>query len=447
MAIWNKAILTSDSCQFTNGKSFNSITANGAIFFGNQPSIITIDHATVTGNSASGTGGGVYAANGVNLTVQNSVLSSNTARSGGAVWGAANLTNNVFSKNSATVSGGAIGGTHSQITNCIFTSNKGNQDGGAIASGSASIKLCVFKNNSASSGGALALESGQSQVEFSSFEANTATSNGGAVLITNGQSTTSSCTFEGNQASSGGAIYLFPNGLDVTATVNQCTFNKNLALFGGGGAILLSASNVSKANLTINNSTIYGNTSSGGAGVRRSSTRTVLEINSCIIAGNLSGSTTPGRDIYSDSTSTLGGNNSLFGSTTSIGFTLSGVYQGGNDTTPLDPMLNPLADNGGRMLPDGNRLKTMAVQAGSPALFKGNNSLGFVYDQRGPGFLRHGSPFTTVGAFEYLASTPVAKIFSAPRYRLPGPRITPSMSSTPMTCRSTPRRLTISTCR
>jgi hypothetical protein len=63
------------------------------------------------------------------------------------------------------------------------------------------------------------------------------------------------------------------------------------------------------------------------------------------------------------------------------------------DTIGADPMLLPLADNGGRT-------QTHAFATGSPAIDNGNNEAGLAYDQRGPGFSRLSGARTDIGAFE-----------------------------------------------
>jgi hypothetical protein len=63
------------------------------------------------------------------------------------------------------------------------------------------------------------------------------------------------------------------------------------------------------------------------------------------------------------------------------------------DTIMADPMLGPLANNGGRT-------RTHALLIGSPAIDAGNNDGGFAWDQRGPGFPRVVGPRTDIGAFE-----------------------------------------------
>ena len=63
------------------------------------------------------------------------------------------------------------------------------------------------------------------------------------------------------------------------------------------------------------------------------------------------------------------------------------------DTLTGDPMLAPLADNGGRTL-------THALLSGSPAIDAGNNAQGLLYDQRGIGFPRVRGTRADIGAFE-----------------------------------------------
>jgi hypothetical protein len=64
------------------------------------------------------------------------------------------------------------------------------------------------------------------------------------------------------------------------------------------------------------------------------------------------------------------------------------------DTIMADPMLGPLADNGGRT-------RTHALLDGSPAIDAGNNAHNFLYDQRGPGFPRVKGLRADIGAYEY----------------------------------------------
>ena len=64
-----------------------------------------------------------------------------------------------------------------------------------------------------------------------------------------------------------------------------------------------------------------------------------------------------------------------------------------SDTINADPRLAPLADNGGPTL-------THALPIDSPAIFRGNNTVGHAYDQRGPPFLRVNRVRADIGAYE-----------------------------------------------
>ncbi len=63
------------------------------------------------------------------------------------------------------------------------------------------------------------------------------------------------------------------------------------------------------------------------------------------------------------------------------------------DTLGVDPLLAPLANNGGRTL-------THALLPGSPAIDAGNNAHAWAFDQRGPGFPRVVNGRADIGAFE-----------------------------------------------
>ena len=58
-----------------------------------------------------------------------------------------------------------------------------------------------------------------------------------------------------------------------------------------------------------------------------------------------------------------------------------------------DPLLQPLANNGGPT-------PTLALSIGSPAIDVGSNPLLLATDQRGAGFRRVSGPHADIGAFE-----------------------------------------------
>ena len=100
-----------------------------------------------------------------------------------------------------------------------------------------------------------------------------------------------------------------------------------------------------------------------------------MVINSSIIAGNkITGTSTRGIDLYSTTTVSLAGNNSLIGTNDNSSITLTGTFQAGTNASPINPLLAPLTDQGGIALPNGQRIKTLALLPGSPAIDMGNNA-------------------------------------------------------------------------
>ncbi len=80
-----------------------------------------------------------------------------------------------------------------------------------------------------------------------------------------------------------------------------------------------------------------------------------------------------------------------------IGSTEGGSGFGPEGLLNVDPMLGPLADNGGPTL-------TRALLPGSPAIDAGDNTDAPEFDQRGPGFPRIVNGTIDIGAFEVQAS-------------------------------------------
>jgi hypothetical protein len=86
------------------------------------------------------------------------------------------------------------------------------------------------------------------------------------------------------------------------------------------------------------------------------------------------------------------------GTLASSGYNLIGNSTGGSgyadtDILDVDPMLGPLADNGGPT-------QTHALLPGSPAIDAGDNADAPEFDQRGPGFPRIVNGIIDIGSFE-----------------------------------------------
>jgi hypothetical protein len=199
---------------------------------------------------------------------------------------------------------------------------------------------------------------------------------GGLMNESPGVLSLTNCTFHGNSAGFGAGIF---NGEFAIANVVQSTFSGNTASTAGGGIMAAGTA-------TLRACTVAGNT---GGGLHVSGLATY---ENCLFDAN------PGGNI--------GGT----GSPASLGHNLSSDSTGGlagpGDLPDTDPLLDPLADNGGPTL-------THALRSGSPAVNAGSNTAveDLDQDQRGPGFARVAGllagRIADIGAFELQPSVPV----------------------------------------
>ena len=159
----------------------------------------------------------------------------------------------------------------------------------------------------------------------------------------------------------------------------NCTLTGTSAQYNGGAIDNVGGG----ATLDVTQCTILGN-SAGGAGGGIDNYQAQLNVANSIIADN-------GTDLYNwDSSYITIYSNNIFNDIVPGGiFTVAGTFM------VVDPMLGPLANNGGPTF-------TMLPQAGSPAINNGVTSFaaGINYDQRGPGFPRVVGTAVDIGAVE-----------------------------------------------
>ncbi|MGB3513891.1 MAG: DUF4347 domain-containing protein, partial [Microcoleaceae cyanobacterium] len=326
------------------------------------------------------------------------------------------LTNSTVSGNSASHSGGGISnymGT-SIITNSNITGNSAANPGGGIANleGTVTIANSTVEDNSASAGGGIfnfgaELDYGEVNISNSNISGNSASNSGGGIASGGGRVKVSNSKISNNSASNSGG------GVDATSVteISNSTFNGNSATKGGGISVGWSAS--------ITNSTISGNSATEGGGIWNS--RGIVEVSSSTISENtatskgsglynysyydqISGETKHGNaeitnsiiagnhndeDIDGNGNFTSNGYN-LIGNDTTGEFNQTGD-QTGDNTISLDPKRGPLQDNGGPT-------ETHALLADSPAIDTGNTSKN--NDQRNAP--RDSNP--DIGAFEFGAT-------------------------------------------
>jgi CSLREA domain-containing protein len=255
--------------------------------------------------------------------------------------GSANITvsgNNavrVFEVGSPTISGAKL-----TLNNLTVANGKATNGGGILNNSSNTLVV----NNSTISGNIAYVTVGLTGL--------------GGGIHNSGALTVSNSTISDNNASNAGGIWNDTSNTLTVSTVSNSTVSGNKANFGGGI--------YTQGTLTVSNSTISNNTGffeSGG--INGDTTSTTLK--NTIVANNLGENGLPsGKDCSEFMTD--GGYN--LDSGTSCGFTTEK-----NSLSSTDPVLGPLADNGGPT-------KTHALLEGSPAIDKGNR-FGATTDQRG----------------------------------------------------------------
>jgi predicted outer membrane repeat protein len=234
--------------------------------------------------------------------------------------------------------------------------------GGGIFNNQGKVTLSNLRvsNCSAQYGGGIK-NAGTMTITNSSIVSNSATQGDGwAGGIQNlGPLSLINCTVANNSAGKyGGGIDNF-----WTMTLVNCTVANNSAEQGGG---IYNGNTVS-----LTNTTISGNSATGGGGIFNQNGEKVTLANTIVAGNTLTGTSGDGPDAY--------------GSFASQGYNLIGDVAGSSgwldsDLASVDPLLSPLADNGGPT-------QTMAPLADSPA--SGAGSVAFVTNPPFPG-----PPFT-----------------------------------------------------
>jgi parallel beta-helix repeat protein len=361
----------------------------------------TLSNCTVSGNTASGGGGGLANYGMATLTLTNCTVSGNYAAYGGGIlnYGTATLTGCTVSGNSANNTGGGLdneSGT-ATLSNCTVSGNTADLGGGVfLYDGQVILNNCAVTGNSASAsnysrGGGLFTGGGTATLTDCTVSGNSANAGGGGVfnestvtlnycavsgnsvnpdlyanpfdirgggVYNRGTATLTNCTVSGNSAANGGGLDNYSKY--GTATLSNCTISGNSADSGGG------LDNFFDATVTLTNCTVSGNSATGfGTGLDNFGTATLINT---IVAGNDT-ATNP-----FDLAGFCSGNNNLIGSSIPGGF-VNGVD--GNIVDVVNPLLAPLGNYGGPT-------QTMPLLPGSPAIDAGASGAGIpATDQRG----------------------------------------------------------------
>jgi hypothetical protein len=349
---------------------------------------LTLTASTVESNSAHSYfgpsyGGGIAAGDAsagaaASVTIASSTISGNTTESncnscgarGGGAW--------IYG--TSTLTGGMISDNHAISTYGYGTG------GGLYSIGHVTLSGASVHCNVADDAAGIGAKGGTLSISGATLDCNDARDDGGAIeLIGNDLSLTDSTISANTAGNRGGAIFIFGYG-DAT-TVNS-TISGNSATNGGAIANTYGS-------LHLSNSTIAFNAASGhGGAVWFRYAYYPFELVSTIVAGNTAASLP--EDLWPPGM-TVGGSHSLVGAAPGVDLP--------DDTLGDDPLLLPLAANGGAT-------PTHALGEGSPAIDAGSNPLALPYDQRGEGFVRAFGDAPDIGAFEVQPDAPPDPIFT-----------------------------------
>ncbi|MDX1475086.1 MAG: choice-of-anchor Q domain-containing protein, partial [Reinekea sp.] len=323
--VFDGSLTMQDAGVFSNNISVNAATNSGTGAGISANGNVSLTRVSVLGNdidaadTRSGQGAGIYVGTGGRVSLVTSLVKDNTITTEGGTASGAGLYNIPSSGVTTNISSTLFSG------NQAINNGNGNASGGAInhQSGNLGILRGMFRNNLArttdsgvvASGGAIAAFAPITQLRNSTFSGNLA---------------------DGVDAAWGGAI-----SLNDSATLNNVTITLNQVQTSAGGT-------------------------SNGGGIRRSSG--TLTLSNTVVAGNTSSGNGP--DCSGDVTSAgynLIGNNSGCGFVEFMAEIVGDVAGGGS---AIDPQLAALADNGGAITIDGTSVPvlTHAPRAGSPVI-------------------------------------------------------------------------------
>ena len=392
--------LTLSDLTITGGRTTVDFENGGGIRF-DSSGAINLNNSTLSGNSTTGGfahGGGIYTRSGyvslTNSTASGNSTTGNRARGGGISTfnSDVSLTDSTVSGNSAENDGGGIYAQQGSVslTNSTVSGNSAGSEGGGIRALTRNVSLLnsTVSGNSGSSGGGIAVGNSSVSLINSTVSGNSALGrfgNGGGITTVAGSVSLTNSTVSGNSTAGdmaeGGGISTFTGNVSL---INS-TMSGNSSTTVGGGIYTRSGS------VSLINSTLTGNSASGtGGGVFVSDTglNATFTINNSIVAANFDSKTTgtagTPNDLVPDPDSVLTINHSLIGVTDGLTIT------GGNNLTgtvaaPLDPLLGPLADNGGPTLTHALLADSQAIDAGDDALAVDASGIALTTDQRGGG--------------------------------------------------------------
>lgn len=253
--------LVGEDCEYRlkNG----SITGNeakngGGVYLANGSFILAEDindTGSISSNSASGDGGGVYIAGDGDFTMNGGTVKENetTSGNGGGIFlngGSFFMVNGYIADNSSKSDGGGI---------CILNGGSFTMNNGDITGNGKKTGTVVTQN-----GGGVYIDGGTLTVTSGNISSNASNVNGGGVYIMNGTVMMGAGKILANSCGQyGGGVYVYNSSTTdkKTVTFNGGTLSGNSAKYGGGVCV------DGLIDMSIGNVEIAENTATNGGGV------------------------------------------------------------------------------------------------------------------------------------------------------------------------------------
>jgi predicted outer membrane repeat protein len=353
----------------------------GAIYLdagSRPPNTSKISDSLIVDNSATSTGGGLWAS--PSLSITRGEIRQNRASYGGGIWGSAiSVSSSVISNNSASV-GGGVYGSHLVVMDTVVSDNSAKFSGAGIFSYSATIRASSIHHNSAGFVGVVRPVEGR-------FTGGGIKSN---LLVLE-----DSCVFENFALDQGGGIYAGVYSASVVirnSTISDNVANEGAGIYGYGHNILHST-------FTRNTAIAVEGKEGSGGGIVGS----VRVLSHSIVAGNAD-SSGQAPDVkgsfYQRHHSLIGDNRGNNRPEAPVGSPdANGNLVGGPIHGVIDPKLGPLADNGGPTLTHLPLPGSPVIDAGDPSFEPGVGDAP-EFDQRGAPYARIFGGRIDIGAYE-----------------------------------------------